>query len=72
MAQKMGKGHTKYQKEAKDIKYGKRYDEIVQMKIVKKKKVGRDFFCDLIFCWGFTKLIQVKCGHMRGAPIQQD
>ena len=46
MAQKMGKGHMNYQKGAKDIKYGKRYGEIVQMKIVKKKKFGRDFFCD--------------------------
>ena len=53
----MGKGYMNYQKGAKDIKYGKRYGEIVQMKIVKKKKIGRDFFCDLIFCWGFTKLI---------------
>ena len=42
----MGKGHMNYQKGAKDIKYGKRYGEIVQMKIVKKKKFGRDFFCD--------------------------
>lgn len=33
-------------KRTKDIKYGKRYDKSVQMKMVKEENVGRDLFCD--------------------------
>lgn len=50
MAQKMRKGYTNYQKGAKDIKYGKRYGERVQMKMVREKKVGRDIFFVTVYC----------------------